>query len=66
VNRQEHHDKAEEQAEYATKLLERATDDGEDAGVSAMSGGGEHLIDLARGHAAVAQVHATLASIRDQ
>jgi hypothetical protein len=64
MNRQEHHDKAEEQAEYAERLLQRVSDaaDTEDAGIPALSGG-QHLVDLARGIAAVAHVHATLATL---
>lgn len=57
---------AEQHAEYAERLLQRADEmnGNEDAGVSAMSGG-EHVIDLAKGFANVALVHATLAAIRD-
>jgi hypothetical protein len=66
MNRQEHHDKAEEQADYAARLLQRVSDAGEteDAGIPALSGG-QHLLDLARGIAAIAQVHATLANMTE-
>jgi ABC-type hemin transport system ATPase subunit len=66
MNRQEHHDKAEEQAEVAARLLKQAVDGSEDkdAGQTALSGG-QSVVDLARAFAAVAQVHATLATLGD-
>lgn len=62
---QQHHDKAEEHAEIAARLLQPDADGSEsqDAGIPAMSG--ESVVGLAQGFAAVTQAHATLATVGD-